>query len=125
MDEGTYTQTGLDLLASKPATEHVATQWLREHPAAKARPGEQLGVRIVAAQGYPESFARENAQTAASEKAEERGMTASNVELSTVYKASHYWDELPDDLIMYEYVAYAVTGSRWQRFLAWLGLSDA
>lgn len=30
MDEGTFTSTGLDLLASKPATGHVSLQWVPE-----------------------------------------------------------------------------------------------
>lgn len=28
MSEGTHTALGLDLLASKPATDHVALQWV-------------------------------------------------------------------------------------------------
>lgn len=32
MSEGTHTALGLDLLASKPATDHVALQWDPEPP---------------------------------------------------------------------------------------------
>jgi hypothetical protein len=71
--------------------------------------GEPIEVVITFMPGYPEYFARPSAQEAADKKAKERGLTASEVQLESVYPANRFLEGegKAEGILAYRYTALA------------------